>query len=139
MQKAPEWLTILLAFISAMGLGGWFMEVFRRRYPTPQEKLNVKNAKADFAKKYTDARLAHLELSKEIQALVDEKTRQLENILVQRELVHAQQIESFIKRLAEETAHKEEYLEQLKDARKEVDYWKGLYEELQKKYESRAV
>lgn len=136
MQKASEWLTILLTFISALGLGGWLMEIFKRKYPTNLEKINIKNSNVDFIKKYTDAQLAHLELTKEVQALVDEKTKQLENILVQRELIHAQQIESFIKRIAAETARKEEYLEQLKDARKEVAYWKGLYEEIQHKYEN---
>lgn len=136
MQKVPEWITILLAFISTIGLGGWLMEIYRRKYPSTIEKLNIKNSKTDFVQKYTDAQLAHLELSKQIQVLVDEKTRQLENILVQRELVHAQQIESFIKKLSEETALKEEYYEQLKDAREEVAYWKNLCEELKRKYEN---
>jgi len=136
MQKVPEWITILLAFISTIGLGGWLMEIYRRKYPSTIEKLNIKNSKTDFVQKYTDAQLAHLELSKQIQILVDEKTRQLENILVQRELVHAQQIESFIKKLSEETALKEEYYEQLKDAREEVAYWKNLCEELKRKYEN---
>jgi mevalonate kinase len=139
MQKVPEWITILLAFFSALGLGGWLMELYRRKYPTDIEKLNIKNSKAEFIKKYTDAQLAHLELSKEVQEMVDQKTKQLENILVQRELVHAQHIESFIKKLAEETARKEEYIEQLKDAHKEVIYWKGLYEELQRKYEGKNL
>lgn len=136
MQKVPEWISILLAFISTIGLGGWLMEIYRRKYPSTIEKLNIKNSTTDFVQKYTDAQLAQLELSKQIQILVDEKTRQLENILVQRELVHAQQIESFIKKLSEETALKEEYYEQLKDAREEVAYWKNLCEELKRKYEN---
>lgn len=139
MQKVPEWITMLLAFFSAVGLGGWLMELYRRKYPSYLERLNIKNSKAEFIKKYTDAQLAHLELSKEVQELVDQKTKQIESILVQRELVHAQHIESFIKKLAGETARKEEYIEQLKDARKEVVYWKNLYEELQKKYENKIV
>lgn len=137
MQEVPEWITLVLAFVSAVGLGGWLMEAYKRRYPTPQEKMNLKTSSADFVKKYTDAQVAQLELTKQIQVLVDEKTHQLENILVQRELVHAQQVENFIKRLADETALKEDYYDQLKDARHEVAYWKKLYEELQRRYESR--
>lgn len=137
MENVPYWITPLLAFVSAIGMGGWLMEAYKRRYPTQQEKMNLKSSGADFVKKYTDAQVAQLELTKQIQVLVDEKTRELENILVQRELVHAQQVESFIKRLADETALKEDYYDQLKDARLEVAYWKKLYEELQRKYENR--
>jgi hypothetical protein len=131
MQNVPEWITIALAFVSAVGVGGWLMETYKRRFPTPQEKINLKSSDADFVRKYTDAQVAQLELTKQIQVLVDEKTRQLENMLVQRELVHAQQVENFIKRLADETALKEDYYDQLKDARLEVAYWKKLYEDLQ--------
>jgi hypothetical protein len=129
-------LEFILGLLS-IGLGGGLIsEIYKRKNPTALEKVQLKTGNAGFIKAHTEAQLAHIELTHELQKMVDEKTAHIEEILVRRELEHSQQMESMIKKLAEETARAEDYWEQLKDAKKQVAYWRTQYDDLIKKYEN---
>lgn len=121
---------IILTLVSLGVGGGWIWEHYKRKHPTELERAHTRQADANFVKAHTEAQLAHIELSHELQRMVDEKTAHIEEILVKREMEHAHVVENLLKKLAEETARAEDYWEQLKDAKRETAHWKGQYEAL---------
>lgn len=138
-----ETLTILFGSGFTVAVGGWLWEAWKRKHPTEMERSQLRASNADFVKTYSDATAVHLELREHVKNMVAEETESLRKILVERELTHAQQIESFVKSLAAEKELKEDYWKQfketqeaLKQAREEVVYWETLYKELKTKYEN---
>ncbi len=135
----PQWLIISLAVVAALGFGTITSTIvidwWKRKYPSAQDKQELSRTKIDFLKTYNDAQFVHLKLNDTLQKMVDEKTEQLQEILVRREMEHSQQIEGFVKKLAEETTRAEDYWQQLKDAKADAAYWKKMYEELKAKQE----
>lgn len=133
-MKESSILAIILGAIAAFSGGGWFWEAWKRKHPNALERATMQSANADIAKTYAEAKMVELSLGAQMQELidqkVDEKVAALEEMMVRRELECSKQLANFIKRLAEEVAQKEDYWEQLKDARQEVAYWQGLYNEL---------
>lgn len=124
--------------ISSVGLlfgGGWLWEAWKRKHPSELERSAINTSNATFSKVYAEAQMVNIELREELQKMVDEKTEHIEELLVKREIEHAQATERLIKKLAEETARAEDYWEQLKDAKKEVAYWKSQYEEIKNRHQ----
>lgn len=123
----------------ALGGGGWIYEHYKRKHPSQLEKASMDKSTAEVIKTYAEAELKGVELTEKLQRWIEEKvhekTAQLQEHMVRRELECSKQIEAFIKKLADETAMKEDYWDQLKDARAEVAYWKREYELLKKKHE----
>lgn len=116
----PDWIVTALAIISGLGVGGWILEIVKKRLNRKNDEANLRKSNMDFHNVYADAKYVEYQLTEQLQKMVDEKTERLQDILIKREMEHAEQVDYYIKKLAEEIKQKDSFASELREALEEI-------------------
>ncbi len=103
--------------LGVLGLREMAPEVYRRIFPTKEQKLKSQN---DFAGTINTAIEIGKQLDDKLEKLVSEKTKDLENILMRRELEYKIQIENYSKRIYDGNEMIQELQIELKTAQTQI-------------------
>jgi methyl-accepting chemotaxis protein len=127
----PDWVITGL-FSTALGIVGFYLnDLIKSKRSKKQDDATLNKTQAEFSKIYTDSQFLHIQLTDKLEQLVNEKTEKLQDILVKREMEHAEQVDYYIKKLAEEIKQKEAFAKELGEAMKEIQQLKKRVQELE--------